>query len=199
MAKRTIVSYNDLYDEFGDDLIAAPASAPATVSAPGRVLSTITVSGGNDDSCTSESETEGQGVVGMNGDWDDSDLIRAWDSTISSYRRQHALLMEDESYRAEQHASESIIGQWSSVESGAGGKRKRRHEPPVKRHEPVVERQDLVAQEPAADVAGFTGFGLPTSEDDALSKLNMAWYYAGYYAGCYQERRDAGSPEPTVE
>ncbi|KAJ2787187.1 hypothetical protein GGI15_000907 [Coemansia interrupta] len=190
-AQRAIVSYDDLYDEFD----VAPVSAPATLTRRKRMRSTITISGtpGQDpDSCTSASDTETDQVSAMQRDWDDSDLIRMWDSTVAEYRRQHALLMEDEAYRAQQHRSESWIGQWTSVDGRpVDAKKKRRVGKAVETQQPVaIEAAETSAEMSAqtVDPAGFTdaGFGVPTSEDDALNKLNMAWYYTGYYAGYYQ-------------
>ncbi|KAJ1723164.1 hypothetical protein LPJ53_002476 [Coemansia erecta] len=197
-AKRAIVSYDDLYDEFDSEFDPTlPTSAPATTTtASTRVRSTITVSGanGDNDSCTSASDCEDEGVPAMQRDWDDRDLIRAWDSTISAYRRQHALMMEDESYRAEQHASESRVGLWARVDNGPAVRKKRRHEPVAGMQAPAAAEVSAEAVD-MAGAAGFTGFGVPASEDDALSKLNMSWYYAGYYAGYYQAFRSgiAGS------
>ncbi|KAJ2521145.1 hypothetical protein GGI11_002096 [Coemansia sp. RSA 2049] len=86
---------------------------------------------------------------------------------------------------AQRSTSESVVGRWMPAESSAASGAK--HQPKRKRS---AEEPDIVT---AVDAGGPAP---PESEEDALHKLTMAWYYAGYYAGYYQAAYRTGK-QPT--
>ncbi|KAJ1732220.1 hypothetical protein LPJ61_002153 [Coemansia biformis] len=196
-APRQLVSYDDLFD--GEDAAGEP-SAHAPQDGP-QDNSGLDGDAGDDDAGSDGNygDSDDMAIVAAHADaWDDSDLIRAWDSHIEGYRREHASMMEDKEYMARQHEQESRTGQWAPVmeEAGAGPSRKRRRGP--------GEGADSAHAHGSAKLPGTevsTGdqacqgidkwaaqLEPPLSKEDALHKLNMAWYYVGYYTACYQYR-----------
>ncbi|KAJ1962171.1 hypothetical protein GGI12_002805 [Dipsacomyces acuminosporus] len=164
MAERQIVSYDDLYSD--DEAQPEASAAPAVGAKEDQQQESAA-------SCTSESEAESNGgdadiggVLARSNTWDDSELIRAWDSTIGEYRKQHAAMLNDSEQRAEFHKSESKVGEWAP----AGESNRDGGQPRKKR------RREAEISPPQA----------PASEEEALYMLNMSWYYTGYYACCYQ-------------
>ncbi|KAJ2782378.1 hypothetical protein H4R18_002311 [Coemansia javaensis] len=132
----------------------------------------------------------GSGSPEAAGDWDDTALIQAWDSTIESYRKQHARMMGDDEFMARQHEQESRVGEWAPVAAP---------EPSRKRRRSADARADSSGRDSAdgpgsGDGAGGPGsedwwaaqFAAPQTEQEALHGLSMAWYYVGYYTACYQ-------------
>ncbi|KAJ2491425.1 hypothetical protein IWW37_002309 [Coemansia sp. RSA 2050] len=175
MASRPIVSYDDLYS--GDE--AEGTIQPEQQQRPHSASSH-----------TSAEDSDAEGlcvgdIIAQPGAWDDSDLVRAWDSTVEEYRKQHASLLGDSAFRATMHETESRVGQWSSVvpenldtaEASGSKKRRRGVDTHLSAMEPGYE--DYTRALPEYPEA-------PLNEEDALSKLNMAWYHAGFYAGYYQ-------------
>ncbi|KAJ2662669.1 hypothetical protein IWW48_001727 [Coemansia sp. RSA 1200] len=168
-AKRPIVSYDDLFEDENEGESTKP-HAPAIEQQPEEMAAE-----------SSDNDSDG---IGANA-WDDTELIRAWDGAIADYRKHHAELVGDPTYMAQRSTSESVVGRWMPAESSAA---------PGAKHQPKRKRS---AEEPgivAAVDAG--GPAPPESEEDALHKLTMAWYYAGYYAGYYQAAYRTGK-QPT--
>ncbi|KAJ2507336.1 hypothetical protein IWW47_001155 [Coemansia sp. RSA 2052] len=186
MASRQIVSYDDLYS--ADEAERAVQPEQQSQQRPSSASSHTSTeddkdAGAGDDLCAGD-------IVGQPGVWDDSELVRAWDSTIEDYRKHHASMLGDSAFRATMHESESKVGQWSSVtesadvaETASSKKRRRELDANSSAIEPGYE-----ASEAVQDYAGAlpTYPEAPLTEEDALSKLNMAWYHAGFYAGYYQ-------------
>ncbi|KAJ2690045.1 hypothetical protein IWW39_001011 [Coemansia spiralis] len=179
MASRPIVSYDDLYS--GDEAESTTQAEQQQQQRPHSASSHTSAEDGD-----AESLSVGD-IIAQPGAWDDSDLVRAWDNTVEEYRRQHASLLGDSAFRATMHETESRVGEWSSVPDNLdtaetpSSKKRRRGEDP-----------DLSTIEPGHE--GYTGAlpeypEAPLNENDALSKLNMAWYHAGFYAGYYQAYR----------
>ncbi|KAJ2696387.1 hypothetical protein FB645_006220 [Coemansia sp. IMI 203386] len=196
MSAREIISYDDLYSE--EEPAQTPATKPrnkprSTNKRKPKHPVTIEAIDANDDSCTSESDNEAHHG---HRDWDDSDLLHAWDSTINEYRREHALLMGDAEYRAEQHKEESRVGKWGQVGRAEGNKRRRNEE---MAEQTTFEQENEDAQRVVGDgqqnweTAMWLPGNLepPQSEEDALHRLSISWYSAGYYAGYYQAFRSA--------
>ncbi|KAJ2004575.1 hypothetical protein GGI04_002558 [Coemansia thaxteri] len=188
MAARQKVSYDDLYsaDEAEAGVEAEAEQRPASAQSSNA-------SGGDDGS---EDDAYAGGIAAQAGTWDDSELVRAWDSTIEDYRRQHASILGDSELRATLHKTESKVGQWAAVEEELAGAAAMTNSSKKRRHgaDDVIMRDPTesggeagaMAQEYASTLPGFPE--PPQSEEDALSKLNMAWYHTGFYAGYYQVR-----------
>lgn len=133
--KRKLVSYDDLFEE------EAAEEAGVEVSSSSEAK---------------DMEVEDPSdIIGQPGAWDDSALVKAWDSTIAEYRRYHSDILGDADNVAQMHEGESKVGLWTEIG-------------------PQQQQESYEYPEP------------PKSEEDALHKLNMAWYNAGYYAGYYQ-------------
>ncbi|KAJ2802759.1 hypothetical protein H4S07_004617, partial [Coemansia furcata] len=170
MASRQIVSYDDLYDADEAENTTQPEQQ-------------------RPHSASSHTSIEEEGlcagdIIAQPGAWDDSDLVRAWDSTVEEYRKQHSSMLGDSSFRATMHETESKVGQWSAVTesldiAAESSSKKRRRGVGTKLNNTDPEYEDYANALPAYPEA-------PLSEEDALSKLNMAWYHAGFYAGYYQ-------------
>ncbi|KAJ1730330.1 hypothetical protein LPJ72_004528 [Coemansia sp. Benny D160-2] len=168
-AKRPIVSYDDLFEDENEGENTT-TQAPA-IEHHAEAMAAETSDNDSDD-------------IGADA-WDDTELIRAWDGAIADYRKHHAELVGDPTYMAQRSTSESVVGRWMPAESSAAPGAKR--QPKRKRS---AEEPDIVA---AVDAGGPAP---PESEEDALHKLTMAWYYAGYYAGYYQAAYRTGK-QPT--
>ncbi|KAJ2077868.1 hypothetical protein H4R24_004864 [Coemansia sp. RSA 988] len=194
-AARQIVSYDDLFDD------EAVPSEPISKPQQKHGGSNNSMDAGNDSDDGMDDDGCTENAIGDPVAWDDSDLIRAWDSTIKDYREFHEGIMNDETYISGAHKLESRIGAWSLTtddDSPAGNSRKRRRasgtevEPDHQQHPGITE--------------WAAHLNAPQSEEDALYQLNMAWYYVGYYSACYQAFRsearhsDAGvCPEPAEQ
>ncbi|KAJ2305109.1 hypothetical protein IWW55_002103 [Coemansia sp. RSA 2706] len=167
-APRQLVSYDDLFDN--DESADSPQShqQPADVESDGA---------------------ETSDVMARADAWDDSELIRAWDSTIADYRKHHADILGDTDQRSSQRELESRVGRWISADSESDRKRKRGS---------LDEAQsDSDARPHGQEIAEWAAQAEPPqSEEDALHRLNMAWYYIGYYTACYQALRSDGSHNP---
>ncbi|KAJ2162704.1 hypothetical protein GGF46_000429 [Coemansia sp. RSA 552] len=167
-APRQLVSYDDL---FSDDE-ATPDTAHVEQARDAGV-------GGDEDDVEEDSNALAHPEA-----WDDSELVRAWDSTIGDYRKFHAgVLASDEYTSGDQHELESKVGQWMTAELAPSKKR---------RLEADNSASPSTGQSIAEWAAAHTA--APQSEEDALEKLNTAWYYVGYYAACYQGFRSAPAP-----
>ncbi|KAJ2847979.1 hypothetical protein IWW36_003563 [Coemansia brasiliensis] len=165
-ASRQLVSYDDLFTE--DEPI-------------------------NDDSEQPQSRTESEdgNLLADPEAWDDTELIRAWDSTIDDYRKFHSSILDDRETRSAERKLESKIGKWNAVDDQPDRKRKRE----------LLDDDGRVegAQQEIAEWAAYAA--PPQSEDDALQRLNTAWYYVGYYTACYQALRNnkaTGATDPAV-
>ncbi|KAJ1785412.1 hypothetical protein LPJ59_006150 [Coemansia sp. RSA 2399] len=186
--RRTIVSYDELYDDSHEQ---APTDAQRHGALP-------------DGGATSDDdgEIDDVGSVMANpGAWNDTELIRAWDGAIGDYRKQHAELLGDASYLEQRTAHESAVGKWVSVAASDDSRSSSKcNDQEVKKQHPLAGSSGPAASEPtgskrkrteepapSALVAG-EGPVPPESEQDALHKLTTAWYYAGYYAGYHEVR-----------
>ncbi|KAJ1644718.1 hypothetical protein J3B02_001761 [Coemansia erecta] len=212
MSTREIVSYDDLYseEEHNQGQATAQNNTSSKKRKPKQPVTIESRMDADDDSCTSSSSSsdddddeiqngEHSTAGHSRGDWDDTDLLRAWDSTISEYRREHALLMNDEEYKAMQHRNESRVGKWADVRDVESAKKRRIEETAQQEQQEQTHSNDYQYDwEAAAWPVG--SLAPPQSEDDALHKLITAWYSAGYYAGYYQAFRSGiggnGSSEP---
>ncbi|KAJ2802519.1 hypothetical protein H4R20_003242 [Coemansia guatemalensis] len=197
-AARQIVSYDDLFDD--------EAGPSETISESQQMNGDSNNNDNNmdaDNASDSEIDSHGgvESAIGNPEAWDDSDLIRAWDSTIKDYREFHESILNDETYMSGAHMLESKIGAWSLAisDSPAGSSRKRR------RASGTEAQTELDDQQPQGIAEWATHISAPQSEEDALHQLNMAWYYVGYYSACYQAFRtdarhsDTGALPETAE
>ncbi|KAJ2167194.1 hypothetical protein IW145_001672 [Coemansia sp. RSA 521] len=109
--------------------------------------------------------------------WDDTELIRAWDGTIADYHKFHATILGDETLRSTQRELESKVGQWTDADTSK--KRK-------------LEQSDThTVQHDGQEIANWAAqTAPPQTAEDAMHRLNMAWYYVGYYTACYQALSD---------
>ncbi|KAJ2048550.1 hypothetical protein H4S04_003762 [Coemansia sp. S16] len=184
MASRPIVSYDDLYsaDEAENPTESEQQQRPHSAS------SHTSIEDGDEESlCAGD-------IIAQPGAWDDSDLVHAWDSTVEEYRKQHAAMLGDSAFRATMHETESKVGQWSSVTesidataASSSKKRRRGVDAGLNNTEPGYEANEA-AQDYASALPAYPE--APLTEEDALNKLNMAWYHAGFYAGYYQVTSD---------
>ncbi|KAJ1871911.1 hypothetical protein LPJ71_011883, partial [Coemansia sp. S17] len=99
-------------------------------------------------------------------------------------------MLGDSAFRATMHETESKVGQWSSVTvsidataASSSKKRRRGVDAGLNNTEPGHEANEA-AQDYANALPAYPE--APLTEEDALNKLNMAWYHAGFYAGYYQ-------------
>ncbi|KAJ1743203.1 hypothetical protein LPJ68_001207 [Coemansia sp. RSA 1086] len=155
-APRQLVSYGDLFAE-DDEAINDVSEQPQGKAEP----------------------EEAENLLADPKAWDDTELIRAWDSTIDDYRKFHISHLDDEEARSAERKLESKIGKWNPVDSQSDRKRKRAQ------HDDDGQLEN--AQPEIAEWAAYAA--PPQTEDDALQRLNTAWYYVGYYTACYQNRR----------
>ncbi|KAJ2746768.1 hypothetical protein GGI20_001098 [Coemansia sp. BCRC 34301] len=182
MAARPIVSYDDLYS--GDEAeSAALLDQQQQQQKRPRSASSHTSLEDNSELCAGD-------IIAQPDAWNDAELVRAWDSTIEDYRKHHASILGDSAFREAMRETESKPGQWSSVTKEtsvveATSSKKRRHSLDASQrvtapgYEASEAGQDYIGALPAYPEA-------PLTEEDALNKLNMAWYHAGFYAGYYQ-------------
>ncbi|KAJ2908761.1 hypothetical protein GGI21_002560 [Coemansia aciculifera] len=179
MASRQIVSYDDLYSGEEAESAAQPEQLEQQMR-PDSASSHTSAEDDKGDLCAGD-------IIAQPGAWDDSELVRAWDSTVEDYRKHHASILGDSASRATMHESESKAGEWSAVIEDTSNK-KRRHDFDTDLHDVGIGYE---ASEPAQDYASALSAypEAPLTEEDALNKLNMAWYHAGYYAGYYQAYR----------
>ncbi|KAI8325542.1 hypothetical protein GQ54DRAFT_295361 [Martensiomyces pterosporus] len=148
MAARQIVSYDDLYSDNeveeatgGDAKTGAAASSTPEIHGDQQSAS----------SCTSASEAEDEddpsNILARPGAWDDSELIRAWDSAIDDYRKHHSSMLNDDEQRTEFHKHESKVGGWTPVlEEGSGSGQ------PGRKRRRGAEEQSRAASEKCTDV-----------------------------------------------
>ncbi|KAJ1993970.1 hypothetical protein GGI25_001825 [Coemansia spiralis] len=181
MAGRQIVSYDDLFTDTENEAVGLQGG-----------LRNLHPDQASDSSSTSD-DGMGSSAIAHPDAWDDSELIRAWDSAIGDYRKHHADLLGDETYLAQRHR-ESAVGEWEHVQSATAQKDEQQAGTDKKRKRKEAEPTESVEQpgggeneECAAELGTYPE--PPQSEEEALYKLNMAWYYAGYYAGYYQVSR----------
>ncbi|KAJ2802070.1 hypothetical protein H4R21_002560 [Coemansia helicoidea] len=174
-APRQLVSYDDLC--YGESDAGASAACAPCDSPRSRPEQRDDVGGSDHDDDDDVAATHAE-------KWDDTDLIRAWDSNIASYRQTHAAMMEDGEYMSRQHEQESRVGQWAPVAEDVPSRKRPRTAALSAPGGPACSSIEEWALQLEA----------PQTEEDALHKLNMAWYYVGYYAACYQGFRSATAP-----
>ncbi|KAJ2338503.1 hypothetical protein GGF43_006862, partial [Coemansia sp. RSA 2618] len=175
-APRQLVSYDDLFDSDEDTADTAQQQQQQAES---------------------ESEDDGVGSIMARTDaWDDTELIRAWDGTIADYRKFHAGVLGDETQRSAERQLECKVGQWTAVSTSPSRKRKREL-PNAGSEAAYTDSKDAYTDSKDANAEGAQHAGQeiaewaaqsapPQSEEDAMHRLNMAWYYVGYYTACYQ-------------
>ncbi|KAJ2559593.1 hypothetical protein EV175_000276 [Coemansia sp. RSA 1933] len=179
--RRAIVSYDELYDDTEEQ--------PATGTEHRRTT--------EEEEEEEEEEIDDVGSAMANPDaWDDSELIRAWDGAIGSYRKHHAKILDDSIYLEQRTAHESAIGAWLPIASDTGGSTTTHTTNNVARHSSDLvgsgckRKRTTETDDSPPDVG--VGPEPPVSEQDAMHKLTTAWYYAGYYAGYYEAMYRSG-------
>ncbi|KAI9503391.1 hypothetical protein BX070DRAFT_235080 [Coemansia spiralis] len=168
MAGRQIVSYDDLFTDTENEAVGLQGG-----------LRNLHPDQASDSSSTSD-DGMGSSAIAHPDAWDDSELIRAWDSAIGDYRKHHADLLATK-HTWHSGTGRSATAQKDEQQAGTDKKRKRKEAEPT---ESVEQPGGGENEECAAELGTYPE--PPQSEEEALYKLNMAWYYAGYYAGYYQ-------------
>ncbi|KAJ1937191.1 hypothetical protein FBU59_004827, partial [Linderina macrospora] len=135
MSRRQIVSYDDLYEET-EEAEQSHTSAPAPNKA-GEV----------------DEEKDISHIVSCQGTWDDTELIRAWDSTIADYRKHHAEILGDKEMAEELRQTESKVGEWqdATVEDVGGEQESEGRASKRARTEEAENRQGEVEEEALGD------------------------------------------------